>query len=938
MSRVEPRQVVHDGRLRVDALLIEPALVGETAARKRCLAYACEGASVDAVADAYLVDFTQARARHSVDCDGTPLVRTLLAARERLCAAPLTTDERAALETSPPASGIHEATLVLVRGGAVVCLGDPTPVDLSTWLDVSGFTLAIGRGLGPEPVGIPPKLAGDEAPTDVRTILGAAIPAPDPKLERLLSALAANTDTDPARARRPAALGVPAPPQTGFWGWLGRLWRPAARPALNPSRLPPGSDKGRVQLPDPDADSPRSQAPVARPLLDWLRSTLFADDIGRRQAQYIHRTKQLFERGDWREALRAAIPLTGEPGQGDPMLSVPTPREDLALGGPTSAAHSLGFDPDLFAAFKTLYSEAAEALEAEGRIEEAAYVWFELLGDDTEGIALLERHRRWALAAAMAARRKMDPSLIIRLWFLAGDPGRAVLLARRTGTFAAACERLQASNPEFAARLRLLWADWLASGGDYATAVDVVWPLAEARHIARAWIDRAVAFGGPVGATMLIRKLVVFGREPATLEAVSKAILEACQSTLPAAPGRRRELLSALHCLPRDAPEQARAQARALLALVARRVVVDGGGLDPALDKSLPSLGLLLRQDMRDAPRGPASGLVQTSIHARTFAAHERGLTPVHDALFLANGRVLVALGEAGVRLLDADGRILRRDVQPTTHLVATPETTRALCAHRRGRSWTLRHVDLVTGKTTAWCRAEYLHNLQFYDGRRWFVAQADALAWVDTQAASFEALWRVGQLPGSVRALAGDQTWVCALLSLADPVSPDPRERRRSPRGVEIWRYEHATQGPVLRTRTPRALDLGPRTDIVLRPDGAVLCATPFESATSDSALGPGTRLHTFDAGGTETRNTLETRARPVSIAHDRFGLLIPTHRGLELCPIQGATPLDPILTLEGARSATVRPHAGGFTICDDLGRVARVRGHVIERLVYVR
>ena len=68
---------------------------------------------------------------------------------------------------------------------------------------------------------------------------------------------------------------------------------------------------------------------------------------------------------------------------------------------------------------RELYARTAKQLEQAGRIDDAAFVYFELLHDNLAGVALLERHRRYATAAEIAEARELDPALVVRLWFVA---------------------------------------------------------------------------------------------------------------------------------------------------------------------------------------------------------------------------------------------------------------------------------------------------------------------------------------------------------------------------------------------------------------------------------------------------------------------------------------------------------------------------------------
>src|SRR5262249_3706532 len=148
-----------------------------------------------------------------------------------------------------------------------------------------------------------------------------------------------------------------------------------------------------------------------------------------------------------------------------------------------------------------------ERLEREGRIDEAAFVLAELLRESAEAVAFLERHGRLRLAAELAEARALPPGLLVRQWVLAGDVDPALRIARRRGAFADALVRME--NHERAPALRVVWAETLAEAGDFAAAVDVIWPVESARRIGAAWVEHAIAQGGVPAARMLAKKLVL---------------------------------------------------------------------------------------------------------------------------------------------------------------------------------------------------------------------------------------------------------------------------------------------------------------------------------------------------------------------------------------------------------------------------------------------
>src|SRR5262249_42216916 len=139
------------------------------------------------------------------------------------------------------------------------------------------------------------------------------------------------------------------------------------------------------------------------------------------------------------------------------------------------------------------------------------------LHDNREAVSFLERHGKLRLAAEVAEARELPPDLVARQWVIAGDYRRALEIARRSGVFAQAVAQLERTHPDAACMLRLHFADALATGGDFVAAVEAVWPVESARHLAAAWIARGLELGGLVEARLLPRQLSV---EPAAFPAV----------------------------------------------------------------------------------------------------------------------------------------------------------------------------------------------------------------------------------------------------------------------------------------------------------------------------------------------------------------------------------------------------------------------------------
>jgi hypothetical protein len=631
---------------------------------------------------------------------------------------------------------------------------------------------------------------------------------------------------------------------------------------------------------------------LARMRLLWL--------FDRRQAEYVMRMIEMFQRGDYDEALKHAIPLSSMPGPPKPpSLGVPSPRMEVRLAAAprVEATTSIGFGELLFQDVRSLYRRASERLEREGRIEEAAFVLVDLLDDAAAGVELLERHRRFSLAAQIAEARELPGGLVVRLWFLAGDRQQAIDAARRHRAFADAVRRLEhAGEREQAHVLRLLWADRLASAGDFRGAVNVVWPVDEARHLAEAWIEAGIAGGGAVGGSLLARKLVF---DPAAASEIRERLLPTLRD--PSSDARRmRESFaeSASDELPEAGRPIARAVCRALLA-----------------DASHEGRGQRTFQRLKDAiddaafhadrPRWPSTKVPGDVPHT-TIADADRGLVAIRDAVRLPGSRWLVALGEMGVQLRNADGRVLTSFEQPAERLVLSTSGHRALGLCARGSSLRLSRFDLVERRARMWCEARIDSWAPTFDGECWYVVGDGDLLAIDAVDDVWGALWRARNV-GPVLELVARDEGLEALLR-------DPEVGRR------VATYEHGARGLVLRSMQSVTIDedvlQGPHRE-ALAPGGRILA---LHSTDDRVAVGWQASNRTVSMFlGWEARvpqGLLTDRDRQVAITsgadHTKVWLLdVSAQRTLATVRFDGAAPV-------GAHMSTA-----GVALFDGYGRL---------------
>jgi hypothetical protein len=510
--------------------------------------------------------------------------------------------------------------------------------------------------------------------------------------------------------------------------------------------------------------------------------------LGRRQARYLLELERMFERGDIDEALRRALPTTDRSsGTDTPRFHTPGRRASLELriGPESTIGGSFALGSDWFLSLRRTYRDSVRRLVAQGDINKAAFVLLDLLDEPVECVELLERHNRVAMAAELAEARELEPGLVVRLWFLAKQPRRAIAAAKRTGAFADAVARLESANPEQAAALRLLWADCAASAGDYPTAVDVAWRVDTARALVSEWMDRSVAAGGPAGAAMLARKLQ---RDDGDVAAVATTISSIVTST---------EQHAERHALARGLTEFPSDRGRLVAPSVLRAVLADAAARpNPEVHRTIRSLATLEGGLVRaDLPRlRPTSSTPQREPLHIVVHATDVGTLPLLDAVPLPDGRALVALGELGVGLVNRRGALAHRFPCPCDSIVLADSGLRALALRRRGSALSASKIDLETRRATPWGDLEVGSHARTYartyDGVRWFVAGDRDLAALDVQADTPTTLWRVPDV--SVVAMARSRD--CLEVVMSGPLT--------------AWHYELPRL--VLRSRTPLELDKG--------------------------------------------------------------------------------------------------------------------------------
>ncbi|MFN8611162.1 MAG: bpX6 domain-containing protein [Vulcanimicrobiota bacterium] len=524
-----------------------------------------------------------------------------------------------------------------------------------------------------------------------------------------------------------------------FWDWRELSYLASPPPSLSvslPSLVRSAPEPVRKILPAVPPPAPEQQQFVRRfeqpsgpknPLLglfDLLKSFFSSPENQR----YINKMFELFEQQNWQEALRHAIPI-GESGntQLTQFLGQLKPRSSLDFTSPLQQGGSIGTGLSGLELLKSVYRHALERLLAAGRIEEAAYVQGELLNDAAGAADLLERHGKLLEAARLATLKGLAAPLQVRLWFMAGQTQTALTLARRYHVEAEALQMLTRKDPELAKQFRAAWATDLADAGCLSQAISVGWTVRQQLEDYELWLARAL-LGGGVGALDALS----FGLQDPDfcqrLKLVERLRAEFADYDLMGQP-RRRAILERMtgNWLETRDPDL-----RVWAAETARRVMRQANSPFPLGDHRTMEFLVKLSGDpwlRADRP----STMRETDIPLGLWSERvdQQGITPLYDALWLGDGRLLLALGQAGLVILSRSGKFSQRFPQPAYHLVAGERPLVIGQGH-------LSRFD--SGAPRYWCQAGLEGWAENHDGYHWLIWCGQELFVIDLTSPQWKA------------------------------------------------------------------------------------------------------------------------------------------------------------------------------------------------------
>lgn len=768
----------------VSALWFDAALLPAEARVQRMLACWRSGAQALRFADGDLLRWPTPE---WLACESLPGLPLCLIGHGTLSSAPLGSDELAAT---------RGFDLVLVRGAQAIGLrlADGTALDLSAWVEIGDYALhdTFDCSASVKAASIP-RLTG----RDVREVLGDAIPPPSAEREAFVKRAIAADHAQARDHRSRPGQGIGGTLLGRLAGWLGA----GAGLAAGIGSGSAATQRGGVHA----RRTPQRPSAWREALTRLAIATRASQLIGWRQGAYLRRMMKLFDEGDLGEALRHALPIDSTGASLGQSFSAPGRRQDLRLGGAGDASVNLNLGPEMQQHLREMYRKTFERLDRQGRIDEAVFVLGELLNARQECLDYLERHGRHAQAAELALAWDMPTATIVRLLLLADDWERAMQVARRDGQFGDAVLALEKKRPELAVKLRLLWGEALADRGEWLAAVDAVWPVPQARNLAIEWLRIAEEGGAALSARALVRRAE---KLPDTLEKYGERIRAL---TLPGE-GEQAEIAAAARSALADALLDVKQRnpavagiANALLPAIAADRAAGRNALGKSRLNKLLSLGgdPYLKADLPAWQLPTASK--RTSLWSRDtpalHAAPAAGLAPIHDVAPLHDQRYLIALGEAGVLMVDARGRTLQRYPVPADALVIADNGRVALAVARREALSRVSRLDLVRHTASDLGSLRIDAHAREFDGAAWSVIADNRILVIDTAKSLRDVVWHVGDLPGRLVAVRYMPTFELYLL--------------RTAHGFELWTY----MLPARRLSNRDAVEIDTELPVLLMP-----------------------------------------------------------------------------------------------------------------------
>lgn len=724
------QNLTHRGTVSAAGLLFSAKLLPEDEMRRRILAMWHPNAKVFRLQESLILIFSQS---FRIDCrstDGLPLVKY----GEILSSFPLRKNDLERFQD------LGE-TIVLADEGRIEThfISDLETENIEKWFDVSGFEIVETETLGE--VKTKPVVIEKVEEIDLRQELK-GISKADAEMSEILQMLRQKKDEiSKAKGNQTVQGGGFSNSSQNIVG------------SLFDSLKSLFSNNRQQDWQNTYESAPNPPGKLRKMFTKALFQMKLAQIIGRKQAQYLAKMIEMFENGDLENALKYAIPLEDMEelktmSEQLPFLGFLRPRDNLRInyGRQKASDSSVFLEDQWFDDLRGIYRQTFDRLVVQKRFEEAAFVLAELLKSNHEAVEFLEKHGKHRLAAELAESRNLSTEIIVRQWFLAGEKRRAIRIAVLHNCFEYVVTKLEKENHPQAVELREIWAENLAASGNYPAAINTIWKLENKRELAENWINKVIEFGGATAAEMLAKKITLF---PGSFDEIKAKLLEImAENGTEAEENRAAFARETLRLVPNT---ELRILVRPLVRKIVADIAQDKRRFSPQSLRQLVEVSqdYALRTDL---PKFTENTDKQTpETFKLEINERDKGAAQVFDACLLPNGRVAVALGEAGVKILSKGGKTIAHFDHPAQRFVVSHFGTKAICLARRGETYRLAKIDFVTGKSGYWCDAKIESFAPTFDGNLWFLAEKDEVYAIDTNAKDFEAVWRVAEIGGQV-------------------------------------------------------------------------------------------------------------------------------------------------------------------------------------------
>lgn len=747
--------------------------------RRRILSLWETGSRVYRFETGYVFFLAEKRDVETVSSPGTPVIET-----KGSFATIELTEEQAAFYRAD-----NMTVLLVIEGDIQTCpLTEDHRKDPSSWLDISDYSQVEEiHPLGELPP--PPELSVKPINKETKDILGESIPDASPKKDRILKRIE-------KIKRKQEASDSKSGKQTlayrrSVFGFPASLLRWVTAFAFNGSGRPSSTQTTQKSVP-PVQKKPQGPGFMSTLFSGFMSKSGLWRLFAEKQAKYLSKMMRMFEKGDYHNALKYGISLSSvadiEKTTAPWRMPAPRANLDISQGNPNYSS-SMITDHGTHNYLKLLYERAFKALDREGKIEEAAFVLADLLRDSERAVSYLEKHKKLNEAAQLAESRELPPGLIVRQWFLCGKVDRAVSIAKKTHAFSDAVLHLERTHRNESRMLRMLWAKFLEQSGDYEKAVNVIWPVEEARELAEQWIHITIEAGGAAAARMLARSLSLFSEthdmeKLQTTRAHIKTLLVGSSDNIAA-----DRAVFAKELIKQSKNFQAGTIARQTLRTLINDRACNKNGwtkqdfkalIDFSEDAPIKNEFQKLNKDQLFTP-SPNSLAARTKPLIYEFS--DSGTHAIHDVCMINHDRFLTAHGEGGVRMINNQGKVLAHFNIPAHVLVLSDNGNRAIAIARRGDVFRLSQINMNEKKATYWCETPLDLYAKTFDGARWFVVTGSTLSAIDVHSTSFKASWHVTDLPGYTFSLSRSPEKISILMDTVDD--------------TECWTYE--TTGPIV-------------------------------------------------------------------------------------------------------------------------------------------